>query len=91
MILKILGSVDVLVGINFLLLGLGINFKGFLIFVAIYLILKSLFFLKNLLSILDLIAALILVLSIFSIHLTWPVYIIFAILLFQKGAFSISS
>ena len=93
MIIKILGILDIFVGIVFWLFGVfGIIPKSFILLIGIILLVKGLMFSikPNITSILDVISA-ILILS--STSITLPFIIIFLVSLFllQKGVFSLLS
>jgi len=87
--LKILGAIDILVGVFlFLFLKFGM-FKWILVVFLILLILKSLLTIKDLFSIIDLVASLLIVLVFFGVinTLTWAV----VGWLILKGLFSLVS
>ncbi len=91
MIVKIFGILDLIAGISF---WLSIMFKiipqGFLILLAFYLIAKGTAFLisKDVASILDIIAGIIIFLS-FSLQLPTMIVTIVTVYLLQKGVFSL--
>ncbi len=93
MIIKILGILDIFVGITFWLFGVfGIIPKNFILLIGIILLVKGLMFSikPNITSILDVISA---ILIISSTSITLPFVIIFLVSLFllQKGVFSLLS
>ena len=86
MIVKLFGLLDLLAAVLFILLQWDIGIKlG--IFIAIYLILKSLIFLKDPTSWIDLTAGVYLLLVVFNIHSFFSV--IFILWLGQKAFFSL--
>ena len=89
MLVKILGGIDIAAAIAFLMLAFGIHpFTPFLIFCAALLILKGMFVLTgDVLSVIDLISA---VLLIVAISFTLPTILLWipALMLFAKGIVS---
>ena len=86
MIVKLFGLIDLLGAVIFILLQWGIGVKiG--IFIAAYLIIKSLIFMRDPASWIDLIAGVYLLLVLFNIHSAFSV--IFIIWLGQKAFFSL--
>jgi len=93
MIIKILGILDIFVGIIFWLFGVfGIIPKSFILLIGIILLVKGLIFSikPNITSILDVISA---ILIISATSITFPFIVIFLVSLFllQKGVFSLLS
>lgn len=86
MIVKLFGIMDLVAAAVFILVqwGFGANFA---LFVALYLILKSLLFLPDFASVIDLIAGIYLILVIYNIHDIFST--IFIIWLLQKSFFSL--
>ena len=90
MIVKILGGIDALAGILFLMLALGYNVQFYIIWIfAVILFLKGLFIFTGefILSPIDLASSIILMLSNF---LTIPIFLfwVISVLMFVKGSFS---
>lgn len=87
MILKFFGLMDLIAAGIFLLAqwGFGINIA---LFVAIYLILKSLLFIPDFASIVDMIGGAYLLLVVFNIHSIFSA--IFVLWFLQKGIFSLA-
>jgi len=86
MIVKLLGLVDLLAALCFLLVQWGV-FENFAVVIAIILLIKSLIFISDFTSIIDLISALYLFLVIFNIHSAFA--FIFVLWLLQKAIFSL--
>lgn len=88
MILKILGVLDLLSGIVLIVLRFA-PLKVIPGLLAVYLIVKSIIFLKNISSVIDLIAAIHIIFAMFGNYysLTW----LFVLWLLQKGVFSLYS
>lgn len=89
MLLKILGLIDIISGIFFLLLAFGIQTNFFILWPFIVILgIKSSFILsKSIASVIDLCAVIILVITIFN-PISNIFYIITAFFLIQKGAIS---
>ncbi|MFC1685782.1 hypothetical protein ACFLZZ_02035 [Nanoarchaeota archaeon] len=90
MILKIMGLFDLFVAFNLIARAWGWEFQN-LIFIAFgYLLIKGLLFFKDPMSILELLIGIILI---SSLIFTWPkiVLLIAALIVLQKGAFSLLS
>ncbi len=85
MILWILGLLDILSGIFFGLSYFGF-FKEITVIFAIYLLIKSIIFIKGFASWIDIITAIIMFLVIYGLHDIW--IWIFVMWLLQKGFFS---
>ena len=88
MIVKILGILDLVMGLHLFLLKWELfSFLGFIL--GIYLLLKSVIFISDVSSVVDLVTALIYLLAVFGIYFffSW----IFALWLIQKGIFSLLS
>ena len=85
---KIFGVFDILSGIILILLkfGIGVHIGWYF---AVYLLVKSLIFIKDVASIVDILAAIFLILALYNIYpyFTW----IFVVWLLQKGVFSLFS
>jgi len=83
---KILGLVDLLAGISLFLLKFNL-FKQFAIIMGIILLVKSIMFLGNIVSLIDIIAVVVIFLAFMNIYgiITWLV----VIWLIQKGVFSL--
>ncbi|MBU2640044.1 MAG: hypothetical protein KKG75_05070 [Nanoarchaeota archaeon] len=86
MIVKIFGILDLLAALSFILLQWGIG-EGLATFLAIYLIIKSIIFIMDFTSWIDLLAGVYLLLVIFNIHSIFS--IIFILWLGQKAFFSL--
>ncbi len=84
----LLGILDLIGGANFVLLIFGISIKPLIIALTIYLLLKSIVFIGDLASFLDTACAIILAASYFFM-LPQLFYIAGAIILIQKGIFSL--
>ena len=89
MLLKILGSIDVISGLILIFLGAGINIqKEILIVLGIILLVKCLFgMLKDIGSWIDFIAAIVLIIN-FFFSLPGIISIIVGLVIIQKGVFS---
>ena len=88
MIVKILGILDLVMGLHLFLLKWELfSFLGFVL--GIYLLLKSVIFISDVSSVVDLVTAVIYLLAVFGIYFffSW----IFALWLIQKGIFSLLS
>jgi len=87
-LVKIFGVFDILAGIILILLKFGTGmYIGW--FFAIYLIVKSLIFIKDISSVIDIVAAVFLILALYNIY---PYFtFIFVVWLLQKGFFSLVS
>lgn len=86
MITKILGLVDILAASFLVLAGLDIVFIGAFIFITALLLLKSLIFLTNWSSWIDLIAVVFMLLILFNFYTIFNLF--FALWLLQKGVLS---
>ena len=86
MIVKILGIMDVIIAVTFILAQWSFGYKIGLI-LAIYVIIKSLFFMPNFASAIDLVGGVYLLLIVFGFHQVFAV--IFVIWFLQKGFFSL--
>lgn len=85
--IKVFGVLDLIAAIIFVLVQWGIGVKiGF--FVAAYLIIKSLMFIGDIASIVDLIAGVYLVLVLLGVHSAFSV--VFVLWLLQKAFFSLA-
>jgi len=90
MIVKILGSLDLIAGISFWLFT-SFNFlESFMLVIALYLIAKGVLFLisKDIASALDVISGIIIITSV-SYTLPTIVYVLVILYLLQKGVFSL--
>ena len=89
MLVKILGTIDIISGLIFILLSFWLNIpKLILIIFGVLLLIKSSFgFFKDIGSWIDILSGIALIISIFF-SLGW-INFIFAILMFQKGIFSL--
>ena len=89
MIVKILGGIDVIIGLILILLGAGMSISnGILIFCGVILIVKSLFgFFHDFASWVDLIGGIFLLIS-SVFHLPGLIAILIGIVIMQKGGFS---
>ncbi|HLD15614.1 MAG TPA: hypothetical protein VJB94_03480 [Candidatus Nanoarchaeia archaeon] len=86
MLVKVLGLVDLVAGL--LIVGSWFNFTPlFGWYVALFLLIKSIIYLKEIISIMDLLAVLFLILALLNINtiFSW----MFALWLIQKGFFSL--
>jgi len=90
MLLIMLGVLDLLSALMLLLLSFGVVFKSLIIASAVYLGIKGIIFLGDFASILDFVAALLLVISL-AVALPKFILIIFAVILVQKAFFSFIS
>ncbi len=88
MIVKLFGLIDLFAALIFILVQWDIGIKWAII-MAIYLIVKSIIFIADIASIIDLITGIYLVLVILGVHSAFSA--IFIIWLLQKGFFSIIS
>ena len=89
MILKLLGIFDILAGISLILLNVNLPLMKFVWIFAIYLIIKGIVFIKDIGSLIDLVAGIFIILAIYNIltSFSW----IFVIWLIGKGFFSLMS
>ena len=88
MLVKILGLIDLIAGL--IIVGSWFNFAPMIgWYVALFLLLKSIVYLKEIISIMDLLAVLFLILALINVNtiFSW----IFALSLIQKGFFSIAA
>jgi hypothetical protein len=89
MFIKILGAIDIIIGLLLILLGIGMNTPKIILMVSgIVLVVKSLLgFFKDFASWIDLLSGVIIIIA---VYVTIPsvILIILAILLIQKGLFS---
>ena len=88
MIVWLLGALDLLAGLNLLVMSFGFYFETVLMLISAYLIIKGLLFLKDFASFIDLLAGGMMLLGLFTVALPKVLLLIFAVLLFQKGATS---
>ena len=86
MIVKFLGVMDIIAGITFILAQWNFGYYVGLI-LAIYIVIKSLIFITDFASIIDLIGGVYLLLIIFGIHEIFAV--VFLLWFVQKGFFSL--
>ena len=90
MIVKVLGTLDIFIGICFWIFGIfNIIPSGLMIILGLFLLIKGVIFVLQLdiASILDIIAAIIILIAT-AIHLPFVIVIIVSIYLLQKGIFS---
>ncbi len=91
MLIKILGILDILTAISFWIFSIfGMLPSGIVLFFAVYLIVKGIIFLisLNIASVLDIIIALVMFLSL-SVHIPSAIVVIFTFILIQKGIISL--
>ena len=90
MIMQFLGLVDIIIGVGLVLRSYGFIFNIFILISSGYMILKGLVFFGDPLSVVELFIGVIFLTSIFF---AWPNYILIiaALILLQKGAFSLLS
>ena len=88
MFIKLLGIFDLLSGIVLILLRFNLIKWGALVFAG-YLIIKALFFIRDISSLVDLLAGIFIILAVLGVYniLTW----IFVAWLLQKGVFTLLS
>ncbi len=86
MLTKILGIIDILAASFLVLAGVDIIFIGVFIIIAVLLLLKSLIFLTNWSSWIDLIAVVFMILILFNFYTIFN--LLFALWLLQKGILS---
>ena len=86
MIVKFLGVMDLVIAFMFIIAQWGFGYHVGLV-LAIYVILKSLLFMPNIASVIDLIGGIYLLLILFGIHHVFAV--LFLIWFLQKGFFSL--
>lgn len=86
MILKIFGFLDIFAALLLFLLKFGIG-KNLIFIIAVLLILKAFLFFSPVMTILDIAAALVMVLAYFDVY-SMVISLLFALWLLQKGFFS---
>ena len=90
MIIKVLGSLDIFIGICFWIFGIfGIIPAGFMLILGLFLLFKGFIFITkfNIASVLDIVSAGVIIFST-AFHLPFYISMIVAIYLLQKGIFS---